>query len=361
MLNSKYTIALIRRQETGWALSAGSFIGGLALGIAVAIVILLLSNVSLTSIAEEFIIQVFFNSAGLAQTTVTAIPLILVGLAATAAMKLQFWNIGLEGQVWMGAIGATGIAIFDIGPEETRLTLMLLAAFVSGALAISLPVLLKLRYQVNEIITTLLLVYVIFQVVEHLLFGAWQDPSVTFPVSPQFDAPAERFEKIGWGSVHNGLWVALSCGVLMWILLERSRFGYYATAVGFNIEAAKGSGLPVVATIVIAALLSGGLAGIAGGVIVAGTEYRLTQFLAHGYTFSGIVIACIARFRPAFVLVAAFAIAGVYSAGETLKVFYSLSEAIVVLIEGCILICLLISDFFARYHVRFVRVAVTHD
>ncbi len=306
------------------------------------------------SIRDEFVVQVFFDSVGLGQTTVTAIPLVLVGLAAAAAMKLQFWNIGIEGQVWMGALGATGIAIFDIGPESLRLPLMLVAAMAAGAVAISVPVLLKLRYHVNEIITTLLLTYVIFQLVEHLLFGAWQDPAATFPVSPHFN-DSEKLARIGWGSVHSGLWVALVSGGLLWLLMERSRFGYYATAVGHNLEAARSTGLPVLATIVFSALLSGGLAGLAGGVIVSGTEYRLTQFLGHGYTFSGIVIAFIARFRPAYVLVSAFAIGGVYSAGETLKVFYSLSEAIVVLIEGIILLCLLISEFFARYQVRLTR------
>ena len=359
MLDFNYRATLIRRQETTWKLSAASFLGGLGFGIFLMVMILLFSGVPLSSIANEFIVQVFFNSAGLAQTTVSAIPLILVGLAATAAMKLQFWNIGLEGQVWMGALGATGIAIFDVGPENFRIYLMLATAIFAGALAISIPVLLKLRYDVNEIITTLLLIYVIFQVVEHLLFGPWQDPSATFPVSSHFDAN-EKLDRIGWGSVHNGLWIALASGALMWVLMERSRFGYYATAVGSNIEAARGTGLPVLATIIVAALLSGGLAGLAGGVIVAGTEYRLTQFLGHGYTFSGIVIAFIARFRPAYVLIAGFAIAGVYTAGETLKVFYSLSEAIVVLIEGIILICLLISEFFTRYQIRFARTEVSH-
>jgi ABC-type uncharacterized transport system permease subunit len=358
MLNLKHTVTLIRRQETTWKLRAGSFTGGLCFGILQTVVILVIAGVPLGSIANEFVAEVFFTSHGLAQTTVTAIPLILVGLAATAAMKLQFWNIGLEGQVWMGALGATGIAIFDVGPESFRIYLMLVAAIAAGAFAILIPVILKLRYSVNEIITTLLLGYVIFQVVEHLLFGAWQDPSATFPVSAHFEE-FERLDRIGWGSVHNGLWIALACGVLMWILMERSRFGYYATAVGYNLNTARGTGLPVIATIVIAGLLSGGLAGLAGGIIVSGTEYRLTQFLGHGYTFSGIVIAFIARFRPAFVLIAAFAIAGVYTAGETLKVFYSLSEAIVVLIEGIILISLLVAEFFTRYQVQIVKTEVS--
>jgi simple sugar transport system permease protein len=357
MLDVIRSSALTRRQDVPWLLRAGAFAGGLALGLFLTVIILLISGVPFGSIINEFIIQVFFDSAGLAQTTLTATPLILVGLGAAAAMKLQFWNIGLEGQVWMGAIGATAVAFYDIGPDSLRLYIMLLAAIAGGAAWIAIPVFFKLRYSVNEIIMTLLLAYVVFQVVEHLLFGAWQDPKASFPVSPHF-GNEERLSRIGWGSVHSGLWVALLCGALMWVLMERSRFGYYATAVGNNLVASKATGLPVVATIVIAVLLSGGLAGLAGGVIVAGTEYRLTQFVGHGYTFSGIVIAFIARFRPAFVVIAAFVIGGVYSAGETLKVFYSLSEAIVVLIEGTILLSLLVTDFFTRYQIHLGKLRV---
>lgn len=351
MLNN---ISLIRRQDIPASLKTGVFIGGLGLGIFISFGILVISGVPPVSIFNEFIVQVFFTSQGLAQTTTTTIPLILVGLGAAAAMKLQFWNIGIEGQVWCGALAATGVAIFDIGPDNMRLALMLFSAVLAGAAWISIPVFFKLRYQVNEIIMTLLMAYIAFQFVLHLLFGPWQDPSVSFPVSAHFDQ-IERLARLGWGSTHTGLWIAVGAGILMWGLMERSRFGFYATAVGHNMTASKGTGLPVTATIIGAVLLSGGLAGLAGGVIAAGTEYRLTQFLGHGYTFSGIVIAFIARFRPAYVLVAAFAIGGVYSAGETLKVFYSLSEAIVVLIEGIILMSILVSDFFARYQIKFSR------
>ncbi len=331
-----------------------SFVGGLGTGFFITFLVLVSSGVEPASILNEFVVQVFFDLHGLAQATTTAIPLILAGLGAAAAMKLRFWNIGIEGQVWAGAIAATGVAFYDIGPESIRLYVMLLAAILAGAAWIAIPVFFKLRYGVNEIIMTLLMAYVIFQLVQHLLFGPWQDPSASFPVSPHFD-DAERLSRIGWGAVHNGLWVALGFGALMWVLLERSKFGYCATAVGHNPLAAKGTGLPVITTIVISVLLSGGLAGLAGGVITSGAEYRLTQFLAHGYTFSGIVIAFLARFRPALVVVVAFLVGGVYVAGDTLKVFYGLSEAIVILIEGIILLSLLVWEFFSRYHIEFVK------
>jgi len=327
------------------------FAGGITTGLTITFAILVIAGVSPGDILNEFVFQVFFSSMGLAQTVTTSTPLILVGLGASAALKLKFWNIGIEGQLWMGAVAATGIAIHDIGPPELRLPLMLIAAILGGAIWIAIPAFFKLRYGVNEIIMTLMMTYVAFLFVQHILFGTWQDPSTSFPVSEHFN-DVERLSRLGWGNTHTGIWIALGAGALMWLLVDRSRFGFYSTAVGSNITAAKGAGLPVTLTIIISVLLSGGVSGLAGAVIVAGAEYRLTQFLAHGYTFSGIVIAFIARFRPIGVVVAGLVIGGIYTAGGTLKVFYSLSEAMVILIEGIILLSLLISEFFASYQIR---------
>jgi simple sugar transport system permease protein len=351
MLRPKALPVLLRRQQVPVWLRGVCFTAGILTGLSVAFVILVIAGVAPGEILNEFVVQVFFNSLGLAQTVTTATPLILVGLGAAAALKLKFWNIGIEGQLWMGAVAATGIAIHDIGPPAMRLALMLTAAVLAGAVWIGIPVFFKLRYGVNEIIMTLLMTYVAFLFVQHIVFGAWQDPTTSFPVSEHFD-DVERLARLGWGNAHTGIWIAIGAGALMWLLMDRSRFGYYATAVGLNLTAARGAGLPVTLTIIISVLLSGGISGLAGAAIVAGAEYRLTQFLAHGYTFSGIVIAFIARFRPIGVVISGLVIGGVYTAGGTLKVFYSLSEAIVILIEGVILLCLLISEFFARYQIH---------
>lgn len=347
-------VLLTRRQQVPLSRRGISFACGIAAGLAISFCVLLAAGVGAEAIVSEFFVQVFFTSLGLSQTVTIATPLILVGLGAAAAMKLRFWNIGLEGQLWFGAMAATWVAIHDIGPEGLRLPLMLIAAVAAGAAWIAIPVFFKLRYGVNEIIMTLLMTYVAFQLVQHLLFGPWQDPSTSFPVSAHFDAD-ERLARLGWGNAHSGIWIALLAGVAIWLLMEHTRFGYYASAVGLNITTARSTGLPVTATIVLSVLLSGGLSGLAGAVITSGAEYRLTQFLAHGFTFSGIVIAFVARFRPLGVILAGFAVGGIYAAGETLKVFYSLSEAIVVLIEGILLLCLLVSEFFSAYEVRVLK------
>lgn len=353
MLNRVY---LVSRQQIPVLVRATTFSSGIAVGLICCVSILMISGVSFRDIVNEFVVFIFFDESGFITTLTSFIPLALVGLAAAAAIKLKFWNIGIEGQMWAGTVAATWIASYDVGPESIRLPLMFAAAAIAGSLWIGISVTLKLRYGVNEIITTLLLSYVAFLLVQNLLFGVWRDPNSGFPASPMYDPGIEQLAKIGWGSLHSGIWVVLVVGMIWWWIMKVSRFGYLMDAVGASPLTAKAAGFPVTAIIVGAVILSGGLAGVAGMVIIAGQEYRLTIHIAEGYTFSAIVIAFLARFNPIGVLVVAVIIAGIHTAGETLKVFYQLPNATVVLLESVLLLCVLIADFFGRYHFGFRRV-----
>ncbi|MCW5623460.1 MAG: ABC transporter permease [Burkholderiales bacterium] len=347
-------LTLQRRQHPSRRLTFGSYAGGLAAGLGLSAVLLLIAGVPPDSMVDDLFTQVFVDPGGLAQTVTLAIPLVLVGLSSAIAMRIRFWNIGMEGQLWLGAIGAAGCAIHDIGAAPLRLPLMLLAAAASGALWIAIPLVLRLRLRVSEMVVSLLLSSIAFLLLQHLLFGGWRDPANSFPVSPPFD-PVEQLGLLGFGNVHTGLILAVAAVVFTAILVDRTRLGFQATAIGLNPLAARAAGLPVAATTIAMVLLSGALSGLAGGVIVAGTEHRLTQFIGMNATFSGIVIAFVARFKPAGVLVAAFAVAGIYNAGNTLKVFYALSDGIVVLIQSVVLLSLLVAQFFAAYRIDRVR------
>ena len=346
MLNPIY---LVPRQQAPLWLRAATFVGGIALGLLIAFGILIAYGVTGGQIINEFIVFVFLDLNGLAQVVTASTPLVLVGLASAVALKLRFWNIGVEGQMWLGCIAATGVALFDIGPDFLRLPLMFIAAAIAGSAWIGIPAFLKLRFRVNEIITSLLLTYVAYQLVQHLLFGPWHDPGSAFPNSRHYDEGIERLARLGWGSSHTGIWIALGAGVLLWFTMARSRLGFYMDAIGANVEAARAAGVPVVLTTAFAAAMSGGLAGVAGAGLAAGQEYRMTLFIAGGYTFSGIVIAFIGRFRPIPVIITAFVVGGVYTAGDTLKVFYQLPAAITTLVEAVILFTFVIVEFFSRY------------
>ena len=270
------------------------------------------------------------------------------------ALKLRFWNIGVEGQMWLGCIAATGVALFDLGPDFLRLPLMFAAAAGAGAVWIGIPAFLKLRFPGQR---------------DHYLAAAdlCRLPARRAPalrcverprqLIPQFAALRRGDGAAGPGSAGApptpGSWIALGAGVLLWFVMTRSRIGFYMDAIGANAEAARAAGVPVVLTTALAAAMSGGLAGIAGAGLAAGQEYRMTLFIAGGYTFSGIVIAFIGRFRPIPVIVTAFVVGGVYTAGDTLKVFYQLPAAITTLIEAVILLSFVVVEFFSRYRLSF--------
>ncbi|WP_372019236.1 ABC transporter permease [Tistrella mobilis] len=328
---------------------------GLGVGLGATVAMLAAAGVPPRDVLNEFVIYTFFSSEGLALTMVAATPLIVVGLAAAAALRIGFWNIGIEGQAWMGAVCATWVAVADIGSPGARLLLMALAAMAGGALMALPPLILKRRLGVNEIITTLLLNYVAALFVQHLVFGVWKDPASSFPYSESFEPGVERLAGLGWGKVHVGLILALALAALLWLVAERSRIGAWVAAVGADARVAFACGLPVAGVIAGAVLLSGALAGLGGFMIAAGQEYRLTQALATGTGFSAIVIAFLARFGVIPVVIVAILTAGLYVAGDTAQVFYQLPRAVVLLIQGVILVSVVSADMLARYGIRLHR------
>jgi len=349
-------LSLVPRQHTPFWISAASLIGGIGLGLLLATWVLLASGVDFKGIINEFVLYSFTNNRGLSQTLTKGSVLLLVGMASAVALKLRFWNIGVDGQVWFGALAATGIAIHDIGPPSIRLWLMATAAIIAGAFWIGIPVLLRLKLGVNEVISTLMLSYVAFLVVQSALYGDWRDPSTSFPVTENFDVNAERLSQVGFGHLHSGIWISLFASVVVSYLMLMSRFGFYLTAVGLNLRGAKAAGLPVSIVIIFTTLIAGGLCGLAGFTIVAGQEFRLTQYIAHNYTFSAILIAFLARFNPVAVIPVAFIVAGLFTAGDSLKTFYQLPLATIQIVESLILLSVVAVDFFARYTISLNRV-----
>ena len=339
------------RQKIGWRLRLAIVLGAVAFGLGICIAILVSRNVDIASIYDEFIVFTFLNAAGISTVIVQSTPLVLVGLAAAMAFRVNYWNIGIEGQLFMGVIGCTIITYFDVGPESLRLPLMFIfSAFFSALWALP-SALLKLRLNISEVISTLLLNYIAFYFVLNQVFGPWRDPKDNFPHSPRYD-DFERLPKIGWEDVSYSIVVAAISLAFVWWLVERSRFGIQSRFVGVNPRMVLAIGLPLSTITLISALASGGLAGVAGFTIAAATEGRLTFTLAAGYGFSGIVVAFLAGNRPLMVLVVAFLMGGLYVAGDSMKVFYNLPDALVGLFQAIIVLSVTASEFFARYRLR---------
>ena len=350
LASRRYTVEI--RQQMAWHWQALIIAIALLAGMAISGGILIAAGVSAKDLLNEFVIQTFFDKQNFLAVLFQAAPMIMIGLAASISFRARFWNLGLEGQMIWGAIAATAISFYEVGPEATRLPLMFIAAFITGLLWALGPVLLKLKLQVNEIISTLMLNYLASNFLLHLVYGAWKDTKDNFPHSPEFRV-FERLPEMLPG-VSSAIALALVVAVLVWWFVNISRAGLYLRFVDSNPRMADAVGVPVRKMILTAVLVSGALAGVAGFVVAAGQEGRLTQSFFIGYGFSGILIAFLARNNPLAASVVAILIAALFVTGRSLQVFYQIPFSMVQLIQAIIVICVASSDFFIRHRLRAV-------
>jgi simple sugar transport system permease protein len=345
--------ALELRQQMAWPKQALILAISLAIGFGISAAILVAAGVPAGELLDEFVLHTLFDLQSLQAVLFQAAPMILVGLGAAMAFRARFWNLGLEGQMIWGAIGATSISFFDIGPPALRLPLMLCMAIAFGLLWALAPGLLKLRLGVNEIISSLMLNYIAGNFLLHLVYGAWKDPKDSFPYSPQFRS-FERLPEWFGSAGPAAIALALVVTVLAWWFVGISRAGLYLRFVDANPRMAHAVGVPVHRMVLSAVLLSGALSGIAGFVVVAGQEGRLTQAFYAGYGVSGILIAFLARNNPLAASVVALLVAALFVAGRNLQVFYQIPFSMVQLIQAIVVICVASSDFFIRHRIRSV-------
>ena len=345
--------ALELRQQMAWPKQALILAISLAIGFAVSAAILVAAGVPAGELLDEFVLHTLFDLQSLQAVLFQAAPMILVGLGAAMAFRARFWNLGLEGQMIWGAIGATAVSFFDVGPPALRLQLMLCMAGAFGLLWALAPALLKLRLGVNEIISTLMLNYIAGNFLLHLVYGAWKDPKDSFPYSPQFRS-FERLPEWFGNTAPAAIALALIVMLLAWWFVGISRAGLYLRFVDANPRMAHAVGVPVHRMVLAAVLLSGAASGIAGFVVVAGQEGRLTQAFYAGYGVSGVLIAFLARNNPLAASVVALLVAALFVAGRNLQVFYQIPFSMVQLIQAIVVICVASSDFFIRHRIRAV-------
>lgn len=291
----------------------------------------------------------------LTETLVRATPLILTGLGVTVAFRMLFWNIGAEGQLVMGGVAASAVALFlpAVAPWVPQtawvyLPLMGVAAILAGALWGIIPALLKSSLGVNEIITTLMFNYIAILTYQYLFTDPWKDPEgFGFPGSAEFGVYAwlPRFS----GRLHLGLVVGVVAAVLVWVIFTRTTWGYEIALIGENERAARYAGVNVFRNIVLVMLLSAGLAGLAGFSEVAGISHRLQQGLSVGNGFTGIIIAWLAKLNPLRVVVVAVLLAGLLVGGDQIQITLGLPASIAQVLQGAILLFILGGDLFGRY------------
>ena len=299
----------------------------------------------------------FGSTFAFSETLTRTTPLILTGLAAAVAFRARLWNIGGEGQLYAGALAAVavGTGVVD-GPPFVMVLLVLIAGAVAGALLMLGPALLKLRFGADEVVTTLLLNFVMLLFVQMMLEGALQDPmSLGWPQSAPIIGNAVLPPFVPRMRVHSGLVLGLVAAVAVAILIRRTVWGFEIRAVGENAPAARFAGIPVTATMVRVALISGGLAGLAGVGEVAGLKGYLTSDLSPGFGYAGIVVAMLAGLSPLGVVAAALFIAAIFVGADSMSRGTGVASYIADLVVALSLLCVLVGGFATRFRIRFVR------
>jgi ABC-type uncharacterized transport system permease subunit len=292
----------------------------------------------------------FAISETLARTTV----LILTGLAAAVAFRAKLWNIGGEGQLYMGACAATmlGTGLLEWPPYLLIPTLFLAGALAGGLLLLA-PTLLKTYLRVDEVVTTLLLNFIILLLVNYLVFGPWKDPmAMGWPQAAPIIDQGLLPMLLDKTRLHAGFLVALASAFCVWLLMRFTVWGYEIRAVGANQEASRFAGIPVNRTIIRTALISGGLAGMAGVCELIGLKGYLTLDLSPGFGYTGIVVAMLAGLHPLGVVLSAFFVAVVFNGADSMSRALSVSNYIAEVITAVSLLTVLVSMLLTRYKVK---------
>jgi simple sugar transport system permease protein len=304
-------------------------------------------------------LQMFFwepvkSGYALGELMVKATPLLLIALGLAVCFRSNVWNIGAEGQFVLGAICAGGVALMA-DKESTRwIVLAILLAGMAGGMAwAAITAFLRDRFNANEILVSLMLVYVAVQLLVWLVFGPWKDPGgYNFPQTKTFDAVTQIPRLMTGSRVSIGLLIALAGAAMLWLYLFRTRAGFAQQVGGLAPAAARYAGFSSRRALWVALLVSGGAAGLAGALEVAGPVGQLTPYVPVGYGFAAIIVAFVGRLHPVGMVFSAILMSMFYIGGELAQSRMGLPKSITGVFQGLLLFALLACDTLMVYRVR---------
>ena len=281
----------------------------------------------------------FFNERGFSETIVATTPYILAGLSVAFAFKGGLFNIGAEGQYFLGAVSAAWVGYALPLPPVLHLLVALLAGFIGGGLWGAIPGYLKARTGAHEVIVTIMLNYIAFLLVDWLVNGPLRAPRSTAPKTPDILATAmlPRFFAAP-DRLHSGILVALFAVALIWWFLNKTTLGFEIRTVGANRDAARYAGINVTRIFVLSMGVAGGLAGLAGGVEVLGLQHNLPAFFSAGYGFDSIAIALLARNNPLGIVPAAFLFGALRNGADLMELRSGASKQIISVVQALMLL-----------------------
>lgn len=348
----------LSRTLGGWRLerqvgpSAGvavlSRLAAVVLALVVAGIAIQLTGRSAFDVARQAVQSTLGSRFGIEEAIILATPIIMTGLAVIIAMRIGTWNIGVEGQLFVGGLGAAAVGLNVKAPAFIAFLAMFLAGAAGGALWVFIPALLRAYFELNEIITTLMLNFVAVMLVEYFTYGPWRDTNL----KEIFATPRIPYElpTLAGGSAHIGIFVAIAIAILMAIVFRYTRWGYEIAIIGANRKSAQYAGMPVVRYIFIVMLVSGAVAGMAGTIEVTGVAHRLTGVISNGYGYLGFLVAVLSNASPLVMVVAGFLYATLVNAGIALQTI-GLSIHAVLAITGLIIVFAAIGEVASHYRV----------
>ena len=286
------------------------------------------------------------------QTINKAVPLTIASLGILVAFKMKFWNIGGEGQIMIGALAASFVAL-NLGdlPRPLLLVMMGVASMIGGGLWALIPAAFKARWGTNEVIFTLMMNYVAIKFVTWLQYGPWRDPTRNgFPRIPNFSENALLPKLLG---LHIGWVIAIVLVVFVWLFIGHTKKGYEISVAGESLETARYAGMNIKGLIVISMAISGGLCGLVGMIQASAIEKTLVFGLSMGYGFTAIITAWLARLNAIITLFVCIVFAILIQGANYIQLAMSVPSAVAQVVQGIILFFVLGSDFFLRYRVKF--------
>ncbi len=347
-------IEIVPREQPSRLLTSGIPILAAVAALALAAIPLAFAGAPIIEAYGQMFTGVFGSLFSFTEMLTRATPLIFTGLAAAVAFKAKLWNIGGEGQLYLGAMAAVwvGSGMID-GPPILMVPLVLLAGMIAGGLGMLGPAVLKTRFGADEVVTSLLLNFIILIFVQMMLEGPLKDPmSLGWPQSEPIIDSATLPKLIAKMRLHAGFLLAIATAIVAYVIMAMTVWGLKVRAVGENAAAARHAGIPVRRVFLSVAFASGALAGLAGVSEVAGLRGYLTADLSPGFGYTGIVVAMLAGLSPLGVVLAALYIASVFVGTDSMSRAMGVSSFLADLTVSMSLICVLLGGFFARFRIR---------
>jgi len=352
------SIRAIKKSEPSRIQASVIRLGAIILALLTSSIFIMLLNLNPIEVYAKMVQGAFGTAYRSKETIIGAIPLLITSLGISIAFRMQFWNIGGEGQIAMGAFAASFVALqMSYLPKPVMLLLMIFAGMLAGGLWALIPAFFKAQWETNETIVTLMMNYIALKWIMYLQYGPWKDPnSLGFPKIATFTDNAVLPKLLG---VHIGWVMALILVVAVHIFINHTKKGYEIAVIGESFNTARYAGIHIKSTILIAILLSGGLCGLVGMIQASAVNNTLSVEVTGGVGYTAIITAWLASLSAPAILVVSILFAALLEGGSYIQTVFGIPQSAALILQGIILFFVLGSEFFVRH--KFILVNKRHN